>query len=85
MPRVISADPTPNENAMKFTLDSKAIESGSKTYSAANAAEHPTAKALFALPGVKSVFMLNDFITVSKDPDATFADLEEQIIQAING
>ncbi len=84
MPRVISADPTPNENAMKFTLDGRLLASGSKTFNAQTAGEHPVAAALFRLPGVKSAFFLNDFVTVSKDPGASFNDLESAIIDAIN-
>ncbi len=85
MPRVISADPTPNENAMKFTLDGRLLPSGSKTFNAQTAGEHPVAAAILRLPGVKSAFFLNDFVTVSKDPAASFDDLEPAIIEAING
>ena len=49
----VQVDTTPNENALKFTINQPAIESGHKTYPNAEAAEElPVAKALFAIDGV---------------------------------
>ena len=46
----VSVSTTPNENAMKYTLNCNSIESGHKTYANAEAAEDsPVAKALFAI------------------------------------
>jgi hypothetical protein len=60
--------PTPNPNAGKFTLNRKVVEgSSSKSfYNADDAAGHPLASALFELEGVVSVFMVDDFVTVTK-------------------
>lgn len=67
----VTPEQTPNPNAMKFTVDRKVAEKGSFSLnSAAEAANHPLGKALFGLPGVVSVFGVNNFITVTKD-DAT--------------
>ncbi|CAI2719008.1 NifU N-terminal domain-containing protein [Nitrospina watsonii] len=70
MPVNIQVSSTPNENALKFTLDKPALESGHKTYpNAEAAAESPVATALFGIDGVVSVFLMADFITVTKRPD----------------
>ncbi|MGP0565808.1 NifU N-terminal domain-containing protein [Nitrospina sp. 32_T5] len=70
MPVNIQVSSTPNENALKFTLDKPAIESGHKTYpNQEAAAESPVATALFGIEGVVSVFLMADFITVTKRPD----------------
>ncbi len=75
---------TPNENAMKYTLNCNAIESGHKTYANAEAAEDsPVAKALFAIDGVSQVFLMADFISVTKKPEANWGDLEAPILDAI--
>ena len=75
---------TPNENAMKYTLNCNAIESGHKTYANAEAAEDsPVAKALFAIDGVSQVFLMADFISVTKNPAANWGNLEAPILDAI--
>lgn len=86
MPRVLSAHPTPNENAMKFTLDGPSTAGGAKTYSsAAAAADNPVAAAIWALEGIRSVFMVADFVTVTKAPDADWDTLATQVQAAIDG
>ena len=73
----VKFSPTPNPNAGKFTADRPVVEGkASKSfYSAAQAAGNPVAEALFALPGVASLFMVEDFVTVTKAPDADWGDL----------
>ncbi|HET7558482.1 MAG TPA: NifU N-terminal domain-containing protein [Limnochordia bacterium] len=81
----IDVQPTPNPNSMKFTLSVKVIESGSKTYNDAEAAgDSPLAQALLGLDGVASVFMLNNFITVSKRPDADWTEIGPTVAQTIS-
>jgi hypothetical protein len=84
MPVQLSITPTPNPNSMKFTLDRQVIDKGSKTYDSANeAAVHPLASALFKIAGVKSVFMLNNFITVTKDVAADWKALVPDLEKAV--
>ncbi len=84
MPKVLAIEPTPNVNAMKFTIEGKAIESGSATIKAENADSNPIAQAVFAIPGVKAVFLLNDFVTVTKEADADWDDLKDKAADAIS-
>ena len=80
----IRVSTTPNENAMKYTLNCNAIDSGHKTYANAEAAEDsPVAKALFAIDGVNQVFLMADFISVTKKPEASCGNLEAPILDAI--
>ena len=80
----VSVSTTPNENAMKYTLNCNSIESGHKTYANAEAAEDsPVAKALFAIDGVSQVFLMADFISVTKKPGANWGNLEAPILDAI--
>jgi hypothetical protein len=71
MPVFVS--PTPNPNALKFEVG--ADVAGPKTYAAGQEADDEAAAALLALPGVTSVFMMADFVTVSKSPDASWDDI----------
>ena len=69
--------PTPNPNAGKFTVNRKVIEGkASKSfYNADDAAGHPVAASLFEVEGVASLFMVDDFITVTKTADANWETL----------
>ena len=60
--------PTPNPDAMKFNLDVSLGEMFNVTSAAE--AEQPFAKAVFAAPGVATLFGVNDFVTVTRTADA---------------
>lgn len=80
----VQASTTPNEHALKFTLDKPAIDTGHKTYANPEAAEEsPVAKALFAIDGVASVFLMADFVTVTKKPDASWDTLQSDVLNTI--
>ena len=80
----VSISTTPNENAMKYTLNCNSIESGHKTYANPAAAEESfVAKALFAIDGVSQVFLMADFISVTKKTEANWSNLEASILEAI--
>jgi NFU1 iron-sulfur cluster scaffold homolog, mitochondrial len=64
----ITADLTPNPNALKFTVG--APVGGPVTHLAGSGTDDPLASALLALPGVVSVFMTADFVTLSKSAEA---------------
>jgi hypothetical protein len=73
----IRFQPTPNPNAGKFTADRPVVEGkDSKSFYSADQAEpDAVARALFALPGVQSLFMVEDFVTVTKTPEADWGAL----------
>jgi hypothetical protein len=75
---------TPNPNALKFTLNRAVTEGRSKTYASPEAAEaSPLAKALFEIAGVKSLFFLNNFITVTRQPGSDWAAISRQVEERI--
>ncbi|MGQ0562545.1 MAG: NifU N-terminal domain-containing protein [Gemmatimonadota bacterium] len=77
--------PTPNPNAGKFTLNRKVVEdTASKSfYNAEDAADHALGSALFELEGVASLFMVADFVTVTKSADASWDKLVPEIESVI--
>ena len=80
----VSVSTTPNENAMKYTLNCNSIESGHKTYANAESAEDSLVeKALFAIDGVAQVFLMANFISVTKKPETNWSNLEASILEAI--
>jgi len=68
MPVTVSS--TPNPNAVKFTVG--APVGGPTTLVAGRDTDDPVGKALLELPGVASVFMTADFVTLNKLPDAAW-------------
>ena len=77
--------PTPNPNAGKFTLSRKVMEgSASRSfYNADDAADHALGAALFEIEGVASLFMVDDFVTVTKTAQADWDTLRPQVQAAI--
>lgn len=81
---VIDFEPTPNPNAMKFNVDGKLIEGGSRSFDTPAAAEGDSlASALFGLGKVASVFYMPGFVTVNKLPEADWASLAPAIARTI--
>jgi NFU1 iron-sulfur cluster scaffold homolog, mitochondrial len=76
---------TPNPNAGKFVVSQQVAPVGTSRsyYEADEAREDPVARALMRLTGIRSVFMVDDFITVTKTPAANWDALVPQIQEAI--
>jgi hypothetical protein len=76
---------TPNPNAGKFTVGRRLIEGrASRSYfTREQAAADPVATALFALNGVASVFIVDDFVTVTKDAAAEWSELAPRVTDAL--
>ena len=82
--QAVSAQPTPNPNAMKFTVAGGLPDRERRSFaSAADAAGHRLGAAIFALGGVQSLFMVNDFVTVTKAPEAAWAELAPRVIATL--
>jgi len=69
----VIAQPTPNPQAYKFTLDGHTF-ARPQTVGPESAAGTPF-EALFKLPGVASVFATANFVTVMKEPAADWGSL----------
>jgi hypothetical protein len=83
-PIEVWTEPTPNPNALKFTLNRTVTEGRSKTYASPEAAEaSPLAKKLFEIDGVKSIFFLNNFITVTRQPGSDWVAIARQVEERI--
>lgn len=74
---------TPNPQAGKFSVGRTLVEGRGRTFGSAGEAGNPIAARLLAEPGVESVFMVADFVTVTKSPDADWADLAPRVQKAL--
>lgn len=80
----VYAEDTPNPNARKFTCSVRVVEKGSLSFNRAeDAAAHPFAAGLFAVAGVKTVFAVKDFVTVTRNPDADWDTLSPRVIAVL--
>ena len=61
--------PSPNPNALRFGLDTT-LEGTMNVAGPDAAGGNAFAEAVFAAPGVASIFGVNDFVTVTRKPGA---------------
>lgn len=80
----VTPEPTPNPNALKFTLDRPSTDRRSETFrEGSDPAESPLGARLFALDGVTNVFMAANFVSITKQDAADWDDLVPQVIDAL--
>ncbi len=77
--RIVEIQPTPNPNAVKIILDRPVSDQPTSFFNAGAAEGHPLATRLFAIPGVSSLLLLGDFITINKRPDARWVDITGKV------
>lgn len=82
--RVLEVQPTPNPNAAKFVVDREIAPQPTSFFNAAAATGHPLASRLFAIPGVTSVLLLGDFVTVNKAPEARWEEVKTAVEDVLN-
>lgn len=80
----VRVEGTPNPNAAKFVLDRPLIGEGGRSYFDAESARGDSlAERLFAVRGVRAIFMVEDFITVTKTEEAEWEDVVDEVKEAI--
>ncbi|MEM8885203.1 MAG: NifU N-terminal domain-containing protein [Planctomycetota bacterium] len=79
----VTAQPTPNPAAYKFTIQGHTFD-GPKTIGSAAEASGTPFEPLFALPGVKSVFATADFVTITKDAAADWGGIIDSATEALS-
>ena len=70
--------PSPNPNALRFQLDTT-LAGTLSVADASEAAGNAFAEAVFAVPGVASIFGVNDFVTVTRTPGAEWDPIVEAV------
>lgn len=73
-PLQIDIEGTPNPNSVKFVMNRDITEQTRSYFNVGMVAEDDTigqvARELFAVPGVRTLMFLNDFVTVTKEANA---------------
>ena len=82
--KVLRIQPTPNPDAFQFILNGRVIGEGTKTFdSPDDAGDDPMAKALFDIYGIQSIYVKNNFVTISKSNVVGWHTIMEKIGAAI--
>ena len=79
----VTAQPTPNPAAYKFTIQGHSFD-GPRTIGSADEAAGTPFEPLFGLPGVASVFATADFVTITKSADADWSGIIEPATSALS-
>jgi len=82
---VTDAQPTPNPNAMKYVFDAQVTSQPLSFFNPESAKDHVLASKLFSIPGVSSLLLLGDFITVNKHPDAKWPEVTKHVKKFVKG
>jgi len=81
---VQDVDLTPNPQALKFIVNEKLLVSEKRNFANKSDAEtDPLAKAIFEIEGVVSVFYMDRFITIEKDPKANWGQIQKPFVELI--
>lgn len=84
MAQVLDVLDTPNPNALKFMTDAPLAHAEAVfVESPEEAGAHPLSKKLFALPGVASIFALNNFVTITRRPNTSWETLRPAVIDIL--
>lgn len=81
----VQVSTTPNPDAMKFTCSVSLLEEGTLSFtSEEEATGHALGEALFEFVGVRTVFISDNFVTVTKKPQADWPELI-QVLEGVIG
>jgi hypothetical protein len=79
----IHVQPTPNPNSIKINTSVTIFKGPASTSLKKGATtDHPLASALLNIEGIDNIFGINDFVTVSKTPDADWNEIMPQVEEA---
>ncbi len=83
--KVVRTRETPNDDALQFVVNAVILDKGNRSYASKNDCEDdPMAQALFALDGVDNVYVMQNFVTVTKRPGTGWSPLKDKIWKAID-
>ena len=83
--KVVRTRETPNPSALQFVLNSQILEHGNLSYETVeDCGDDKLGKVLFEKRGVKTVYIMDNFVTVTKEDDVDWNPLKDQVWKAID-
>ncbi|GJQ61465.1 MAG: hypothetical protein SCALA702_05180 [Melioribacteraceae bacterium] len=78
---VQDVDLTPNPQALKFIVSETLLKRETRNFADKASAENdPLAKGIFEINGIVSVFYMQKFITIEKDPTISWGVIQKELI-----
>ena len=78
--KVVNTQPTPNPDALKFMMNKPVVKGGTRSFdSKTEAVGDSFAEALFDVPGVRNIYLSEDFVSVTKSMMEEWHDLVEPL------
>jgi Fe-S cluster biogenesis protein NfuA len=83
--RVLRTKPTPNPDALQYVLNAQVLAYGKKTFSSKDECRgDKLGEALFDIQGVRNVYVMDNFLTVTKDEAVDWSPLSSQVWKCID-
>ena len=83
--KVVRTRETPNPSALQFVLNSQILEHGNLSYETVKeCGDDKLGKALFKKKGITTIYIMDNFITVTKKDDVNWNPLKDQVWKAID-
>lgn len=80
---MISTQPTPNPNALKFICDKPLKMDGYSDYTVVSECSNDLSKKLFFIKGVDRVYITDNYVTITKFHHIGWEELEPKIIESL--
>lgn len=77
--KVLDFQPTPNPNALKCTVQPRLPDPPRSFRSAADVGQDAFARALFDVPGVTSLLLSGEWMTINKAPEAEWGAVKRGV------
>ena len=83
--KVVRTRETPNPNALQFVVNAAILDNGNVSFgNKEEAKDDKMAAALFEKPGIINVYVMENFITVTKDDKTSWIPLKDRIWKSID-
>jgi NFU1 iron-sulfur cluster scaffold homolog, mitochondrial len=83
--KVVRTRETPNPNALQFVINAVILDNGNISFgNKEEAKDDKMAAALFEKPGILNVYVMENFITVTKDDKTSWIPLKDRVWKTID-
>jgi NFU1 iron-sulfur cluster scaffold homolog, mitochondrial len=83
--KVVRTRETPNPNALQFVINAVILDNGNISFgNKEEAKDDKMAAALFEKPGIINVYVMENFITVTKDDKTSWIPLKDRVWKSID-
>ncbi len=83
--KVVRTRETPNPNALQFVVNAAILDNGNISFAnKEEAKDDKMAAALFEKPGIINVYVMENFITVTKDDKTSWVPLKDRVWKSID-